>query len=183
MSTRNEIIKIGDELIRDKGFNAFSFYSISRALGIKNASIHYHFHTKADLGIAIVENQIAGLEQLILESADKSPVDKLKTYISIYCNAKEEGLVCLVGSLATDINSVDPEIRVHLKVLVDKILDWVTDILKEGRDKGVFHFSPTPRTKALMVISTMLASLQLTRLTGDKDFNTIKDTVIKELKA
>ena len=183
MSTRSEIIKIGDELIRDKGYNAFSFYNISRAMGIKNASIHYHFPTKTDLGIAIVEEQIAALEGLIADSADKSPVERLKQYQSIYSRAQAENKVCLVGSLATDINSVDPEIRAHLKVMVDRILEWVTDILKDGRDQGIFHFAAPPRTKALLVISTMLASLQLTRLTGERDFNTIKDTVIKELKA
>src|SRR4051812_33386891 len=105
MSTRNEIIRIGDELIRDKGYNAFSFYSISRALGIKNASIHYHFPTKTDLGVAIVEDQIERLESLIACYADKGPLERLKAYLSIYTNTKAENRVCLVGSLATDINS------------------------------------------------------------------------------
>ena len=54
MDTRSEIINIADALIRAKGYNAFSFTDIGKQLNIKNASIHYHFPTKTDLGVAII---------------------------------------------------------------------------------------------------------------------------------
>ncbi len=181
MSTRNEIIRVGDELIRDKGYNAFSFYTIAKALSIRNASIHYYFPTKISLAIAIVDEQIAKLELLMEGVRGKDPLTRLQAYMSTYTTAKCDNKVCLVGSLATDINSVDPEIREALRVLVAKILDWVTDILRDGQKSGFFTFKVEPRTKALMVITNMLASLQLTRLTEEADFETIKETLIKEL--
>ena len=184
MSTRNEIIRVGDELIRDKGFNAFSFYNISRELGIRNASIHYHFPTKADLGLAIVDKHIADLEELIERVEGKPPMDQLRAYLSIYSCARAEGRICVVGALGGDINTIDTQIRARLEVLAHKILVWVTAIMKEGRAQGVFSFASSPRSKAMTVISCMLASLQLSRLTGgERDFDTIKDTIVKELKA
>ncbi len=181
MSTRSEIIKIADELIREKGFNAFSFYDISKALGIKNASVHYHFPTKNDLGIAVVNEYLAKLEEMMADSADKEPTERINVYLSIYTSTKAEGRICLVGSLASDLQTVDPELKVYLKQLVDKILNWVTDILADGQARGVFAFSVVPRTKALMIITNMLASLQLTRLTDEQDFETIKQTIIKDI--
>ena len=37
--TRNEIIRIGNELVRSVGYNAFSYADIAKALNIKNAAI------------------------------------------------------------------------------------------------------------------------------------------------
>ena len=181
MTTREQIIHLGDELIRDQGINGFSFSDIARKLNIKSASIHYHFATKTDLVIAIIDVHIQKVAQLKSKSADKDPLSKLRTFISIYSNTKTENRICLVGSLATDLNTVDKAVKKKLILLAANILEWVTEILDEGRNTDVFHFQAKARTKALMLISNMLASLQLTRLTGDNDFKLIKETLIQEL--
>ncbi|MGC4099944.1 TetR/AcrR family transcriptional regulator [Ferruginibacter sp.] len=182
MNTRDAIIKVGDELIRDRGFNAFSFYDVSKALGIKNASVHYHFPTKTALAIAVVQQHSRLVDELMQKTAAKDPLVKLQAFLSIYTYTKAENKVCIVGSLATDLHSVDGSIQQELKLLVEKILHWVTGILEEGRNKKIFHFDTSARTRALLVITNMLAALQLTRLTGEKDFKLVKETIIKELK-
>jgi AcrR family transcriptional regulator len=183
MSTKENIVQLGDRFIRDRGFNAFSFYDISKELKIKNASIHYHFHTKTDLGISILKDHQEKLHSLIQSTSGKNPLIKLNAFLSIYSTIKTEGRVCLVGSLATDLNSVDPKIAKELKIFANEILEWVTEILGEGKQKKVFSFKGRARTKALMVITNMLAALQLSRLTKEDDFNTIRNEVVKGLKA
>jgi len=182
MTTRENIVLLGDQFIRDKGFNAFSFYDISKALKIKNASIHYHFPTKTDLGVSILNDHQQKLHSLIQATVTKSPQVKLNAFLSIYSTIKSEGRVCLVGSLATDLNSVDPKIAKELKAFANEILKWVTSILEEGKTKKAFSFQGSARTKALMIITNMLAALQLSRLTNEDDFHTIRNEVIKELK-
>lgn len=182
MTTRENIVQLGDRFIRDKGFNAFSFYDISKELKIKNASIHYHFHTKTDLGISIVKDHQEKLHTLIQSTATKSPVIKLNTFLSIYSTIKSEGRVCLVGSLATDLKTVDPKIAKELKTFANEILEWVTSILEEGKQKKVFSFQGSARTKALMVITNMLAAVQLSRLTKEEDFYTIQKEISKDLR-
>jgi hypothetical protein len=58
----------------------------------------------------------------------------------------------------------------------------VTSILEEGKENKTFSFTESPRTKALMIITNMLAAVQLTRLTSEKDFITIRETVLAGLK-
>jgi AcrR family transcriptional regulator len=181
MNTREEIIRIGDSLIRGKGYNAFSFGDISKQLNIKNASVHYHFPTKTALGLAILEEHENRLEELKAKTADKNPIEKLNAFLGIYAAAKTENKICIVGSLVTDFYTVEPEIQNKLKELADRILKWVMTILKEGKQKKVFRFNTTERTKALMIITNMLAAVQLTRLTGKQDFKEIKETIIKDL--
>lgn len=182
MSVKETIVKLGDHLIRDKGYNAFSFYDISRKLKIKNASIHYHFPTKTDLGISILKFHDSKLDVLMNSVSGKSPMVKLKAFLSIYSNIRTEDRVCLVGSLATDLKTVDAGMAKELKAFAGKILQWVTGILQEGRDQKVFEFSGSARTRALLVITNMLAALQLSRLTGEKDFYVIQEAVLRELK-
>jgi hypothetical protein len=131
----------------------------------------------------VLKDHHSKLDSLIVSSANKSPVIKLKMFLSVYDKIKLEDRVCLVGSLATDFKTIEPKMAAELKDYSKKILNWVTEILKDGKAKKVFTFEGSARTKALMIISNMLAALQLSRLTGDQDFYLIQETIIKDLKA
>lgn len=182
MSTKQIIIETADHLIRSNGFNAFSFSDISDKIGIKTSSIHYHFPSKSDLGVATIKEHIRRFEALKSELKNKSPLIKLKGFLAIYSQVKSENKVCLVGSLATDLNTVDEPIKKELKIFAALVLDWMTQVLAEGKKQKIFEFTSTPRTKALMVITNILAIIQLSRLTGPQDFELVKETILKELK-
>lgn len=181
MSTRERIVAIADNLIRDKGVNGFSFSDVSAELGIKNASVHYHFPTKTDLCVAVIRQQAKALDALIDETKNAKPITKLEAYFSIYDRACVENKVCLVGSLAPDLHTVDPQVEEELKEMAGAILGWVTSILQSGIEDGSFHFAGDARDRALLIVTNMLASLQLSRLTGNADFITIKQTILKDL--
>jgi hypothetical protein len=112
----------------------------------------------------------------------KSPLLKLKGFLSIYSQIKSENKVCLVGSLATDLNTVDDNVKNELKDFAELVLNWVTEILGDGKKQKIFEFQTAPRTKALMVITNILAIVQLSRLTKDEDFELVKETILKELR-
>lgn len=181
METKEIIISIADEFIRDKGYNGFSFRDISKSIGIKTSSIHYHFPSKSDLGISVVDSQIEKLEALKNKLIGQSPLAKLEAFFKIYERIRVDNKICMVGALASDFKTLDSRVQETLKVLSSLILEWVIAILEEGKAQGVFHFDTTARTKAIMVISNMLAIVQLVRLMEDSDFENIKQAIIKEL--
>lgn len=181
VTTREKIVELADDLIRDRGINAFSFSDISEEMGIKNASVHYHFPTKSSLCLEVIERQRLALEALISSSEKLPASDRLEAYLSIYDRSRESERVCLVGSLAPDLHTVNDEIKQALSVVATRILEWVTGILEDGRASGVFTFRGQARSRALLVVTNMLASLQLTRLTGADDFNIIKQSIINDL--
>ncbi len=182
LNTRDYIIRVGTDLICSRGFNAFSFKDISREVGIANASIHYYFATKTDLGLAVVQAHIKELEKLKENNSERDPWTKLNAFFNIYCNAQADKRVCIAGTLLTDLPSIDTPIRDELNKLVTAIFAWLISILEEGRRKKVFYFSSAPRTKALMIITNLMAGLQISRISGVQDFELIKNTIIKELK-
>jgi len=181
MTTREHIINTADALIRDKGYNAFSFVDIAQVVGIKKPSVHHHFPRKTDLGIAVIELHIRSLENVKQECRGKTATEKLDRFFSIYTDIKYQNKVCIVGSLSTDYNTLEPEIQEKLKEFSDAFLAWVTDILKDGKQAGIFHFDESPRTRAVLIIAGMMAIVKLSRLTGEKDFNLIKKTIRQNL--
>ena len=55
MDRANTILDIAERRMRQTGYNAVSYRDIASEIGIKSASLHYHFPKKEDLGIALVE--------------------------------------------------------------------------------------------------------------------------------
>jgi len=47
--TKEKLLEIASSLIRQKGINGMSYQHLSDKIGIRKASIHYHFPKKDDL--------------------------------------------------------------------------------------------------------------------------------------
>jgi len=180
-TTKDQIIIIADALIRDKGYNAFSFFDISTAVGIKKASIHYHFPQKIDVCLAVLDYHTSEILRLIAEHKDKTALEKLDRFLAIYSKLRDEHKICIVGSLSTDYNTLDIKIKDSLKAFSDKMIAWVSAFLEEGRTSQQFAFSGDARTKAMLTITNMVASLQLSRLTEEDDFKRIQQAIREEL--
>jgi TetR/AcrR family transcriptional repressor of nem operon len=72
---------------------------LAKEIGIKSASIHHHFPSKADLGAAIArrywEDSAAVLEALLAESSD--PIRALRQYPATFRKALENNnRLCLL---------------------------------------------------------------------------------------
>jgi len=69
MSTYDSLLDLADTLIQENGFQGFSYADLAAGLGIRKASIHYHFPTKTELGIAYCErkeNRLRQMEETLL---------------------------------------------------------------------------------------------------------------------
>ncbi|MDP2026901.1 TetR/AcrR family transcriptional regulator [Sulfuriferula sp.] len=42
-------------MVQRRGFNDFSYADIANEVGIRKASLHHHFPTKTDLGLALID--------------------------------------------------------------------------------------------------------------------------------
>ncbi len=182
MNTRENIIHSADELIRDKGYNAFSFVDIAQLVGIRKPSVHHHFPHKADLGIAVLEFHIDQLEKIREACKNKTATEQLDRFFAIYKDIKKQNRICIVGSLSTDFNTLEPAVQEKFQEFSEQMIAWVSHFLKEGKTEGTFNFIQSSRTKAIMLISGMLAIVQLSRLTGDKDFTIMIKALRQELQ-
>jgi TetR/AcrR family transcriptional repressor of nem operon len=88
-STSGKILDTAQTLIVAGGYNGFSYADISAAIGIRKASIHHHFPTKAELVAVLVDRYKqqaeAGLDSLRAQSA--SPPEQLQSYLNFWRHA------------------------------------------------------------------------------------------------
>ena len=180
--TKQEIMKLGEMLIRTKGYHSFSYADISKPLEIKNAAVHYHFPTKTDLGVAIIEATIQDFVVLCEQVKNQSPMDKLIAFISIYDRSKSMNRVCIVGALSPSYDSLPEEMQVKLHEVASSILLWLSAVLEEGKTLKVFQFTEDASTKAHAIISSLLASLLLQKVLSDQAFETIKQSILISIK-
>ena len=113
--TAEQILDLAETLIQTRGYSAFSYQDISAALGIRKASIHYHFASKADLGVAVVDRYIErfGAALVGIAADDKqSSMAMLDFYVQPYLQfASTPDRVCLSGALAGEMMALPPEIE------------------------------------------------------------------------
>ncbi|MEO1520065.1 MAG: TetR/AcrR family transcriptional regulator [Cyanobacteria bacterium J06633_2] len=48
-NTAQKILDVAQDIVRRHGYSAFSYADISQQVGIRKASIHYHFPSKDEL--------------------------------------------------------------------------------------------------------------------------------------
>jgi TetR/AcrR family transcriptional regulator, transcriptional repressor for nem operon len=182
--TREKIIELGENLILTKGYNAFSYQDISSELGIKNAAIHYYFPTKENLGTSIIKTNIQRFQEMIenMHSKNFDEWHQLESFIKIYIKNHREQKLCIIGSLGSDFNTLSQSTKSELKKMTDLILKWLTDLLEKGKENKVFAFKDKPQNKALTIFSSLVASLQLSRIIDKADFKIIHQSILEDLK-
>lgn len=183
-NSKRTILNLAESMLQDKGFNGFSYAHIASELGVKNAAIHYHFPTKEDLGIAVIQRYRERFKLWINNSRvkDLSHEEKLDWFFSIYTTMRaDKGKVCLVGSMEAEFNSIPEGLQGEVQALHKEMLAWLQAALAEGRDAGVFHFNGEPVNKAALIMSTLQGGLQMARALGTKKFRDVIDQIKVDL--
>ena len=181
--TASKILDVGQELIQTRGFSAMSFQDIAERVGIKKPSVIHHFHSKSDLGVAIIRryrDTFASQLQEIKVDPQKTAWEALEFYFAPYLHfAQTPDTVCLCGALAGEIPALPEEMRVEVKQFMEDHQRWLEGILQNGRRNGVLNFNETPARLSRMLFNTLQGTLLVKRSTGD--LSQLED-VIKVIK-
>ncbi len=182
--TREKIIELGENLIRTRGYSAFSYQDISSELGIKNAAVHYYFPSKKNLGTSIVKTNIQRFEEMIenMQSKGFDELQQLETFIKIYTKSHREKKLCIFGALGPDFDILDATTQIEYTKMTEVVLQWLSGILSSGREKGMFAFKGEARTKAFLVHSALIASLQLSKIVDKPDYKTVCQAIVDGIK-
>ena len=173
-----------EQLLLQKGFNGFSYRDISTPMGVKNAAIHYHFPTKNDLGIALINQyhdtlrnetagfmayggpalpQIAGLFQFSLQQCD--------------CGNS----ICPIGALTVDYDDLSEEIRNAVLRLHEDTVKWLVKVLETGREQDEFNFQGDPEPRAWTIMAALQGARQIARIRGSETLSVVIQQIRVEL--
>ena len=166
---------VAERRMRETGYNAVSYRDIASEIGIKSASLHYHFPKKSDLGEALVKRYSQNFsEALDLKTRDqKWPVDKLVAFIDIYRAALvEQELVCLCAVLGAEAPGLPENVTAEVRNFFEANIDWLADIYAEMGGKS-------PRAQAKATLAALEGAMIVASVNEDMEiFEAVADRVV-----
>jgi TetR/AcrR family transcriptional repressor of nem operon len=185
--TRSVILDAAEKLVRSRGYNGFSYRDLASAVGIKTASIHYHFPTKGDLGEALVEREREVFAQNLtqLDAAEKEPRRRLERFVQLFQTSTIgcDNRMCLGGMLAVEQETLPQAVGRAVQRLFAGNEAWLARLLDEGRKRRQFHFKGSAESAARFVFSSLEGALLTARSFGDlRRFETTARWILETLE-
>jgi TetR/AcrR family transcriptional repressor of nem operon len=168
---RDAILRAAEARIRRNGFHGFSFRDLAEDVGIKSASVHYHFPTKADLGVSLMRNyQQQMLAAFGDAEDDRALADKLNAVRDAYRRKLSKAGICLCGILAAEHAGLPEPVGEAIKDYFLACRNW---LLAAFAGSGVGE----PEKRALIFSSVVQGALLMSNAMGDP---TLFNRVTKE---
>ncbi|MBX5039706.1 TetR/AcrR family transcriptional regulator [Rhizobium lentis] len=170
-STSDKILDIAQLLIVAGGYNGFSYADISAAIGIRKASIHHHFPTKAELVTVLVDRYRkqaeAGLQSLREQAAN--PADQLQFYVNYWhtCIRDASQPFCVCAMLAGEMQMLPEEVASRVRAHFQSLAAWLSSVLQAGVEQGVFRLDKRPEEQAQMLMASVHGAMLSARALGD----------------
>ncbi|MBV6754005.1 TetR/AcrR family transcriptional regulator [Pseudomonas chlororaphis] len=134
-NAREAILEAAKGAAQIHGYSGINFRSIADAVGIKNASIYYHFSSKADLGAAVArrywEDTTRALEAI--RAANPGPSSCLQVYPTIFRKSLEGGnRLCLSSFMAAEYQDLPEEVKGEVLTFADINVAWLAKVLSDS---------------------------------------------------
>jgi TetR/AcrR family transcriptional repressor of nem operon len=158
-------LDVAQNLCQARGFNAFSYRDIAKKLGIKTASIHYHYPTKADLGEALLVRyrQKFASELTKIRAENDDPRKQLKDFAGLIENIRRDDKLCLCAMLSSDFDSLSPAMKKQLREFFCDAEAWIEACLVAGKKDGSFSMTKSAKTVAQVFLATLQGMLICSR--------------------
>lgn len=155
MSDRREaILNVAEKLIRSHGYSGFSFREVATEVGIKSASVHYHFPTKPDLAAAVAKRYRERFADAV-NTAEKSGEKRIDAWRNLFHKAlKADGLMCLCGILAAEGNSLPEQVAAEAHAFLEL---------------GIASLNEASPGRGTQILSQLEGAMLIARSTGNPD--------------
>jgi TetR/AcrR family transcriptional repressor of nem operon len=167
--TASRILDIAEAMVQTRGFDGFSYADVASELELTTPSLHYHFHSKAELGEALITRYttrfLAALDAV--ERRPGSSVDKLEAYASVYAEVLRARRMCLCGMLAAGYDTLPESMRTAVIRFFDANEVWLARVLERGAEEGTLVFSGSASAVAQSIISGLEGAMLIARPYGD----------------
>lgn len=168
-TTAQQILDVAHEILRNRGYSAFSYADISERVGIRKASIHYHFPAKEDLVRTLVQQYRVQMARSCdrISQSPTNPHDRLMAFAELYRVGLENQQICLCGMLAADFAVLPASIQAEIRSFFGETEVWLTTLLQDGCDANAWHCSTSPTQEAKGLIAMLQGAQLLARSAVD----------------
>lgn len=167
--TSQRILDVAERLIQTRGFNGFSYADVAADVGITKASLHYHFPTKADLGLSLVRRYQVTFDEALeaLSRSGREARGLLQGYVELYGSVLRKDRMCLCGMLAAEHTTLPAPMQRALQAFFDANERWLAGVLEAGRRSGELKLPAGVREEARLLVAGLEGALLVARSFDD----------------
>jgi TetR/AcrR family transcriptional repressor of nem operon len=169
--TRDRILDTARELLQTRGYNGMSYADIAAELGVTKAALHYHFPTKADLGVAVVARYTDDLATTLaaIDASSATAAARIGAYSAIYVEVLEGERLCLCAMLAAEQRTLTPSLRAAVEAFFATNVAWLTGVVRLGRRDGTLAGVGSAPAVAEMVLGALEGAMLVAWSRDDVD--------------
>ena len=137
--TRESIMSAAKAAVQTHGYNALSFRELAKSVGIKSASVHYHFPTKGDLAAALAgryaDEAATFLDELLAVPQEHRSL--MKAYTDAFRKALEDdNKMCLCGIMSAEYDDLPDPVRAEVDRFTATNTRWLVRVLAGRHPKA-----------------------------------------------
>jgi TetR/AcrR family transcriptional repressor of nem operon len=173
--SREKILTCARDLFYFAGYQTTSVDDILRETGVAKSNFYYHFRTKDELGLAVLNLQLVEFERnalAALSNSDEDPARRLGGFCDSLTRAQEQMQRlggCPFGNLAGALSNRDDDertarFREALCGVFRQVQAALASCLREGIDSGVFRDDVDAERLAMTVLATVEGLMLMTKM-------------------
>lgn len=167
-TTREKILQEANDLILQKGFRATSLEDVLDASGVKKGTLYYHFASKEDMGLVVlnrsIKNFFSELDAILLKTSPMKSINDFFKYALNHHREKKFTGGCLFGNTALEMSDVN---RQYAECVNHLFIEWIKRleaVIRAGQEKGEFRADIPSFTLSQTIVSTIEGGIMLSRL-------------------
>lgn len=134
-TSRDEILSAARLAAQAHGYTGLNIRGLADEVGIKAASIYYHFSSKADLGAAVARRywEDTAHDLKVLRESEGDALKSLCRYPQIFRRSLESGnRLCMGSFMSAEYDDLPQSVRDEVQQFADINIDWLADQLLEA---------------------------------------------------
>ena len=157
---RSELIRVGSEIIVQRGFNSASLNDILTTAGVPKGSFYYYFSSKEDFGLAIIDDFVLQYQNKLkhlVEDVQFTPLTRLRNFFELKIAEMQAGDCtdgCLIGNLAQELSAQNELFRDRLNKVFAEWEEYFAKCLQEAYEIGEISRSSQFDNLAQFVLSS-----------------------------
>lgn len=169
-SVRDQLLEHASVLIRQRGYNGFSYRDLAELVGVKTSSIHYYFPAKDDLVLEVVR-LYRERSQARLAAIDTSLplLEQAERYVGPLSNDIELNQICLAGMLSAEVMALPDTIRKYLQEHFQANETWIANLLRRTEIESGRPYPVPPQVLAKVLYGAIQNGIITARMSGSSD--------------
>lgn len=177
----DEILEAAESRARLEGYNGFSFRDLADDVGVKSASVHYHFPTKAALMEALTTRYTSGFFAGLGDPADDATpsAELFDRFVGRFRDALvERDQMCLCGMLGAEITTLPEPVAHAVRAFFAQSQAWLTALFARAPETT----EAVAASRADLTLAALEGALLVARTRGDHAaFERVVDHLRREL--